>query len=81
MRHVVSMLHAANSPERIWTLTSRSPSMALHEELDQRLEERLALVETPEYEGEPMTRGDYTSVLLLCAVVPVVLLLIANVLL
>lgn len=55
--------------------------MALHEELDQRLEERLALVETPEYEGEPMTRGDYTSILLLCAVVPVVLLLIANVLL
>jgi hypothetical protein len=55
--------------------------MALHEELDQRLEERLALVETPEYEGEPMTRRDYTSVLLLCAVVPVLLLLIANVLL
>jgi hypothetical protein len=81
MRRAVSMLHAANSPERIWTLTSRSLSMALHEELDQRLEERLALVETPEYEGEPMTRGDYTSVLLLCAVVPVLLLLIANVLL
>jgi hypothetical protein len=81
MRDVVSMLQAANSPERIWTLTSRSPPMALHEELDQRLEERLALVETPEYEGPPMTRGDYTSVLLLCAVVPVVLLLIANVLL
>ena len=31
--------------------------MALHEELDQRLEERLALVEKPDYEGEPMTRG------------------------
>jgi hypothetical protein len=55
--------------------------MALHEELDQRLEERLALVATPEYEGAPMTRHDYTSVLLLCGLLPVVLLVIANVLL
>ena len=57
------------------------PGMALHEELDQRLEERLALVQTPEYEGEPMSRGDYVSVLVLCAVVPLILLVIANVLL
>jgi hypothetical protein len=55
--------------------------MALHEELDQRLEERLALVETPQYEGEQMTQRDYLSVLLLCAVLPVVLLVLANVLL
>jgi len=55
--------------------------MALHEELDQRLEERLALVATPEYEGAPMTRRDYASVWLLCGVLPVLLLLIANVLL
>ncbi|MGZ4508343.1 MAG: hypothetical protein ACXVX8_01620 [Blastococcus sp.] len=55
--------------------------MALPEELDQRLEERLALVETPEYEGEQMTGRDYTSVLLLCAVLPVILLLVAGVLL
>ena len=55
--------------------------MALHEELDPRLEERLALVATPEYEGDPMTRRDYASVWLLCAVVPVLLILIANVLL
>ena len=41
--------------------------MALPEELDQRLEQRLALVETPEYEGEQMDRRDYVSVLLLCA--------------
>ena len=45
--------------------------MALPEELDQRLEERLSLVETPDYEGEQMTRQDYVSVLLLCALVAV----------
>jgi hypothetical protein len=55
--------------------------MALPEELDQRLEERLALVETPDYEGEQMTRQDYVSVLLLCLALPVVLLVLANVLL
>jgi hypothetical protein len=75
------MLHAANSPDRIRTTMSRSLLMALPEELDQRLEERLALVATPEYEGEQMTRRDYTSVLLLCAVLPVALLLLGNVLL
>jgi hypothetical protein len=51
------------------------------EKLDPRLEERLALVATPEYEGEPMNGRDYVSVLLLCAVLPVVLLIAANVLL
>ena len=55
--------------------------MALPEELDQRLEERLSLVATPEYEGEQMTQRDYLSVLALCAAFPVLLLLIANVLL
>ena len=55
--------------------------MALHEELDQRLEERLSLVETPEYEGEQMTQRDYVSVILLGAVLPVLLLVLANVLL
>ena len=44
--------------------------MALPEELDRRLEQRLALVETPEYEGEQMDRRDYVSVLLLCALLP-----------
>jgi hypothetical protein len=63
------------------TTTSRSPLMALPEELDQRLEQRLSLVETPEYEGEQMTQRDYLSVLLLCAVLPVLLLVLANVLL
>jgi hypothetical protein len=57
------------------------PVMALPEELDQRLEERLSLVETPDYEGEQMTRQDYVSVLLLCALLPVVLLVVANVIL
>jgi hypothetical protein len=57
------------------------PVMALPEELDQRLEQRLALVETPEYEGEQMDRRDYVSVLLLCALLPVALLVIANVIL
>ncbi len=55
--------------------------MALPEELDQRLEQRLALVETPEYEGEQMDRREYVSVLLLCALLPVALLVIANVIL
>ena len=55
--------------------------MALPEELDRRLEERLSLVETPDYEGEQMTRQDYVSVLLLGAVLPVLLLVLANVLL
>ena len=55
--------------------------MALPEELDQRLEERLSLVETPEYEGEQMTQRDYVSVLLLGAVLPVLFLVLANVLL
>ena len=55
--------------------------MALPEELDQRLEERLALVETPDYEGEQMTRQDYVSLLLLCLALPVFLLVLANVLL
>ena len=55
--------------------------MALPEELDQRLEERLSLVETPDYEGEQMARRDYVSVLLLCALLPVVLLVVANVIL
>jgi hypothetical protein len=55
--------------------------MALPEELDQRLEERLSLVEMPDYEGEQMTRQDYVSVLLLCAALPVILLVIANVIL
>lgn len=54
---------------------------ALPEELDQRLEERLALVSTPDYEGQQMTGRDYVSLLLVGAVVPVLLLVIANVLL
>ena len=55
--------------------------MALPEELDQRLEERLTLVETPEYEGEQMSRQDYLSLLLVCALLPLLLLVVGNVLL
>jgi hypothetical protein len=51
------------------------------EKLDPRLEERLALVAMPEYEGEPMSGRDYAAVLLLCALLPVVLLVVGNVLL
>ncbi len=54
---------------------------ALPEELDQRLNDRLALVSTPDYEGEQMTGRDYTSLLIVGALVPVLLLVIANVLL
>ena len=43
-----------------------------------QLEQRLELASRPEYEGTPMRRVDYTSLLLVTLVLPVVLLVIAR---
>jgi hypothetical protein len=52
-----------------------------HQNLEPGLEERLALVSRPDYEGAPMTGSDYRSLLLVAGVLPIVLLVIAWVLL
>lgn len=52
-----------------------------HHDLDRGLEERLALVSGSDYEGAPMSRSDYRSLLLVTGVLPIVLLAIAWVLL
>ena len=52
-----------------------------NETLATGLEDRLALVSQPDYEGAPMARSDYVALLVVTALVPIVLLAVAWVLL
>jgi hypothetical protein len=52
-----------------------------NEALAAGLEERLSLVSQPDYEGAPMVRSDYISLLVVAGVLPLVLLVIAWVML
>jgi hypothetical protein len=53
-----------------------------HDEvLDAGLEERLALVSQPDYEGAPMVRSDYMALFAVTAVLPIILLIVSWVML
>ena len=45
------------------------------------LEERLALVSQPDYEGAPMSRSDYIALFAVAAVLPIILLIVSWVIL
>jgi hypothetical protein len=72
------MLLGSLATQRGRAALAEERQMAQEIEIDPQLEERLALVAQPDYEGEPMTGGDYRAVLAVTLLLPIVLLLIAG---